>query len=54
DQRDQSYSTVKTPLTTVTVYNLKPGTVYVFQIRTSSSQDFGSYSPTIEVETLGE
>ncbi|KAE8624308.1 hypothetical protein XENTR_v10005908 [Xenopus tropicalis] len=54
DQRDQSYSTVRTPLTTVTVYNLKPGTVYVFQIRTSSSQDFSSYSPTIEVETLGE
>ncbi|KAG8451498.1 hypothetical protein GDO86_003635 [Hymenochirus boettgeri] len=54
DQRDQSYSTVKTSLTAVTVNNLKPGTVYVFQVRTSSSQDFGSYSPTIEVETLGE
>ncbi|XP_053311914.1 ephrin type-A receptor 7-like [Spea bombifrons] len=54
DQRDQSYSTLKTPLTAVTVNNLKPGTVYVFQIRTSSSQDFGSYSPSIEVETLGE
>ncbi|KAG8588311.1 hypothetical protein GDO81_005945 [Engystomops pustulosus] len=55
DQRDQSYSTLKTPLTSVTVHNLKPGTVYVFQIRTSSfSQDHGSYSPTIEVETLGE
>ncbi|XP_053563126.1 ephrin type-A receptor 10 isoform X2 [Bombina bombina] len=54
DQRDQSYSTVKTSLTTVTIHNLKPGTIYVFQIRTSSSQDYGSYSPTIEVETLGE
>nr|DBA33631.1 TPA: hypothetical protein GDO54_001283 [Pyxicephalus adspersus] len=55
DQRDQSYSTLKTPLTSVTVNNLKPGTVYVFQIRTSSSsQDYGSYSPSIEVETLGE
>lgn len=46
---------MKTPLTSVTVHNLKPGTVYVFQIRTSSSsQDYGSYSPSIEVETLGE
>ncbi|XP_073418512.1 ephrin type-A receptor 10 [Dendrobates tinctorius] len=55
DQRDQSYSTLKTPLTAVTVHNLKPGTVYVFQIRTSSSsQDHGSFSPSIEVETLGE
>lgn len=42
-------------MTAVTVHNLKPGTVYVFQIRTSSSsQDYGSYSHSIEVETLGE
>ncbi|XP_010222522.1 PREDICTED: ephrin type-A receptor 10 [Tinamus guttatus] len=54
DQRDQSYSTVKTTATTVTVNNLKPGTLYIFQIRTSSSQDYGNYSPSIEVETLGE
>ncbi|NWY01034.1 EPHAA protein, partial [Nothoprocta ornata] len=54
DQRDQSYSTVKTTSTTVTVNNLKPGTLYIFQIRTSSSQDYGNYSPSIEVETLGE
>ncbi|XP_068773418.1 ephrin type-A receptor 10 isoform X3 [Struthio camelus] len=54
DQRDQSYSTVKTTSTAVTVNNLKPGTLYIFQIRTSSSQDYGNYSPSIEVETLGE
>ncbi|XP_064381347.1 ephrin type-A receptor 10 [Dromaius novaehollandiae] len=54
DQRDQSYSTVKTTSTAVTVNNLKPGTLYIFQIRTTSSQDYGNYSPSIEVETLGE
>ncbi|NXQ89817.1 EPHAA protein, partial [Nyctibius grandis] len=54
DQRDQSYSTVKTTSTAVTVNNLKPGTLYIFQIRTSSSQDYGNYSPSIEVETLAE
>ncbi|XP_069079991.1 ephrin type-A receptor 10 isoform X1 [Pleurodeles waltl] len=54
DQRDQSYSTVKTASTAVTVSNLKPSTVYVFQIRTSSAQDYGSYSPSFEVETIGE
>ncbi|NXQ26545.1 EPHAA protein, partial [Alaudala cheleensis] len=51
DQRDQSYSTVKTTSTAVTVNNLKPATLYIFQIRTSSSPD---YNPGIEVETLAE
>lgn len=54
DQRDQSYSTVKTTSPAVTVNNLKPGTLYIFQIRTSSSPDYGDYNPGIEVETLAE
>lgn len=54
DQRDQSYSTVKTTSTAVTVNNLKPGTLYIFQIRTSSSLDYGNSSPSIEVKTLAE
>nr|XP_015204363.1 PREDICTED: ephrin type-A receptor 10 isoform X2 [Lepisosteus oculatus] len=54
DQKDQSYSTVKTASTTTTINNLKPGTAYVFHIRTFSSTDYGAYSPAIEVETLGE
>ncbi|CAM5167486.1 unnamed protein product [Eretmochelys imbricata] len=54
DQRDQSYSTVKTASTAVTVSNLRPGTLYVFQVRTASAQGYGNYSPAIEVETLGE
>uniref|UniRef100_A0A8C1TPP7 receptor protein-tyrosine kinase n=1 Tax=Cyprinus carpio TaxID=7962 RepID=A0A8C1TPP7_CYPCA len=37
DQKDQSYSTVKTPATRISVNNLKPGTTYVFLIRTCSS-----------------
>ncbi|MBN3297685.1 EPHA7 protein, partial [Amia calva] len=54
DQKDQSYSTVKTAATTVTVNNLKPGTAYVFHIRSFSSTEYGAYSPAVEVQTLGE
>ncbi|XP_032901367.1 ephrin type-A receptor 10 [Amblyraja radiata] len=55
EQSDQSYSTVKTSSTTLTINNLKPGTLYIFQVRVfSSSTDYGNYSPRIEVQTLGE
>uniref|UniRef100_A0A673K610 Ephrin type-A receptor 10 n=1 Tax=Sinocyclocheilus rhinocerous TaxID=307959 RepID=A0A673K610_9TELE len=37
DQKDQSYSTVKTAATRISVNNLKPGTTYVVLIRTCSS-----------------
>ncbi|MCJ8739699.1 hypothetical protein PDJAM_G00050170 [Pangasius djambal] len=37
EQKDQSYSTVKTAATKINVNNLKPGTTYVFLIRTCSS-----------------
>ncbi|KAG7335370.1 hypothetical protein KOW79_001966 [Hemibagrus wyckioides] len=37
EQKDQSYSTVKTAGTKISVNNLKPGTTYVFLIRTCSS-----------------
>ncbi|XP_041867481.1 ephrin type-A receptor 7-like [Melanotaenia boesemani] len=33
EQRDQSYSTVKTSATRISINNLKPGTTYIFQIR---------------------
>uniref|UniRef100_A0A3Q3L7P9 Ephrin type-A receptor 7-like n=1 Tax=Mastacembelus armatus TaxID=205130 RepID=A0A3Q3L7P9_9TELE len=33
EQKDQSYSTVKTAATRISVNNLKPGTTYVFLIR---------------------
>ncbi|XP_050993093.1 ephrin type-A receptor 7 isoform X1 [Labeo rohita] len=47
DQKDQSYSTVKTAATRISVNNLKPGTTYVFLIRTCSSPalSFLSSSP---------
>ncbi|XP_043573828.1 ephrin type-A receptor 7-like isoform X3 [Chiloscyllium plagiosum] len=54
EQNDQSYSTVKTASTSVTINNLKPGTLYVFQVRAFSSTNYGNYSPSIEVQTLGE
>uniref|UniRef100_A0A5F8HHL2 Fibronectin type-III domain-containing protein n=1 Tax=Monodelphis domestica TaxID=13616 RepID=A0A5F8HHL2_MONDO len=41
----------------VTVNNLKPATLYVFQIRAASpslSPEIGNFTPSIEVETLVE
>ncbi|CAL8396629.1 unnamed protein product [Gadus morhua 'NCC'] len=37
EQKDQSYSTVKTSATRISVHNLKPGTSYVFLIRPFST-----------------
>ncbi|KAF4092554.1 hypothetical protein AMELA_G00022290 [Ameiurus melas] len=42
EQKDQSYSTVKTATTKISVNNLKPGTTYVFLIRTCSSPALSS------------
>ncbi|KAJ8350787.1 hypothetical protein SKAU_G00259170 [Synaphobranchus kaupii] len=44
EQKDQSYSTVKTGASRVSVNNLKPGTTYVFLIR----------PPPLELQTIGE
>nr|XP_020453052.1 ephrin type-A receptor 10 [Monopterus albus] len=56
EQKDQSYSTVKTAATRISVNNLKPGTTYVFLIRSSSPPpiDYGAYSTPLELQTLGE
>ncbi|KAL1777330.1 ephrin type-A receptor 10 [Sigmodon hispidus] len=56
-QSEQTYSTVKTGVPTVTVTNLKPATRYVFQIRAASpgpSWEAQSFNPSIEVQTPGE
>ncbi|KAG9355587.1 hypothetical protein JZ751_000425 [Albula glossodonta] len=44
EQKDQSYSTVKTAATRVSVNNLKPGTTYVFLIRPCSAPTSSSSS----------
>uniref|UniRef100_A0A8D0C503 receptor protein-tyrosine kinase n=1 Tax=Salvator merianae TaxID=96440 RepID=A0A8D0C503_SALMN len=54
DQRERTYSTVKTKSTSVSVNNLKPGTVYVFQIRAFTAAGYGNYSPRLDVATLEE
>uniref|UniRef100_A0AAR2KW34 Ephrin type-A receptor 10 n=1 Tax=Pygocentrus nattereri TaxID=42514 RepID=A0AAR2KW34_PYGNA len=48
EQKDQSYSTVKTAATKISVNNLKPGTTYVFLIRTCSSPVPSSLSSSLE------
>uniref|UniRef100_A0A087XDV7 EPH receptor A10 n=1 Tax=Poecilia formosa TaxID=48698 RepID=A0A087XDV7_POEFO len=54
DQKDQSYSTVKTAATRIIVNNLKPGTTYVFLIRPFLTPDYGAFSAPLELQTLGE
>ncbi|XP_053189867.1 ephrin type-A receptor 7-like isoform X5 [Scomber japonicus] len=54
EQKDQSYSTVKTAATRISVNNLKPGTTYVFLIRPISTPAYGAYSAPLELQTLGE
>ncbi|XP_067112390.1 ephrin type-A receptor 7 [Osmerus mordax] len=44
EHRDQSYSTVKTAATRISVNNLKPGTAYVFLIRPFSTPPSSSLS----------
>lgn len=45
---------MKTRSTSVSVNNLKPGTVYVFQIRAFTAAGYGNYSPRLDVATLEE
>ncbi|XP_065256747.1 ephrin type-A receptor 7 isoform X6 [Emys orbicularis] len=54
DQRERTYSTVKTKSTSASINNLKPGTVYVFQIRAFTAAGYGNYSPRLDVATLEE
>jgi EphA7 len=54
DQRERTYSTLKTKSTSASINNLKPGTVYVFQIRAVTAAGYGNYSPRLDVATLEE
>eukprot|EP00066_Takifugu_rubripes_P018310 XP_011607576.1 PREDICTED: ephrin type-A receptor 10 [Takifugu rubripes] len=54
EQKDQSYSTVKTAATRISVNNLKPGTTYVFLIRPFSTPAPASSLAPLELQTLGE
>ncbi|RXM29712.1 Ephrin type-A receptor 7 [Acipenser ruthenus] len=54
DQRDRTYSTVKSKSTSATVNNLKPSTAYVFQIRAFTAAGYGTYGPRLEVITQEE
>ncbi|EPY78935.1 ephrin type-A receptor 7 precursor [Camelus ferus] len=54
DQRERTYSTLKTKSTSASINNLKPGTVYVFQIRAFTAAGYGNYSPRLDVATLEE
>uniref|UniRef100_A0A8C8D511 Ephrin type-A receptor 10 n=1 Tax=Oncorhynchus tshawytscha TaxID=74940 RepID=A0A8C8D511_ONCTS len=53
EQKDKSYSTVKTAATRISVNNLKPGTTYVFLIRPFSTPAPSSLL-SAALQTLGE
>lgn len=48
----QSYSTLKSKVTTATISGLKPATRYIFQVRARTSAGCGRFSQTVEVETV--
>uniref|UniRef100_A0A8K9XSD7 Fibronectin type-III domain-containing protein n=1 Tax=Oncorhynchus mykiss TaxID=8022 RepID=A0A8K9XSD7_ONCMY len=52
EQKDKSYSTVKTAATRISVNNLKAGTTYVFLIRPFSTP--APSSSLLSLQTLGE
>ncbi|RXN16268.1 ephrin type-A receptor 7 isoform X1 [Labeo rohita] len=54
DQKDRIYSTVKSKSTSATVNNLKPSTVYIFQIRAFTAAGYGTFGPRVEVTTKEE
>ncbi|XP_076987581.1 ephrin type-A receptor 7-like [Tamandua tetradactyla] len=54
DQRERTYSMLKTKSTSASINNLKPGTVYVFQIWAFTAAIYGNYSPRLDVATLEE
>ncbi|XP_068087282.1 ephrin type-A receptor 7 isoform X5 [Hyperolius riggenbachi] len=54
DQRERTYSTLKTKSTSASINNLRPGTVYVFQIRAFTAAGYGMYSPRLDITTLEE
>uniref|UniRef100_A0A4W3HNM1 Ephrin type-A receptor 7 n=1 Tax=Callorhinchus milii TaxID=7868 RepID=A0A4W3HNM1_CALMI len=51
DKEQQTYSTLKSRGTSVTISSLKPGTRYVFQVRARTSAGCGHFSQTVEFET---
>lgn len=45
---------VKSPTNTVTVQNLKAGTIYVFQVRARTVAGYGRYSGKMYFQTMTE
>ncbi|XP_061335131.1 ephrin type-A receptor 5 isoform X7 [Pezoporus occidentalis] len=48
---ETSYTIIKSKLTTITADGLKPGSVYVFQIRARTAAGYGGFSRRFEFET---
>ncbi|KAM9581040.1 ephrin type-A receptor 5 isoform 11-T11 [Guaruba guarouba] len=48
---ETSYTIIKSKLTTITADGLKPGSVYIFQIRARTAAGYGGFSRRFEFET---
>ncbi|XP_033920602.1 ephrin type-A receptor 5 isoform X11 [Melopsittacus undulatus] len=49
---ETSYTIIKSKLTTITADGLKPGSVYIFQIRARTAAGYGGFSRRFEFETM--
>lgn len=54
DLSELNSTTVKSPTNTVTVQNLKAGTIYVFQVRARTVAGYGRYSGKMYFQTMTE
>ncbi|NWI99668.1 EPHB2 protein, partial [Crypturellus undulatus] len=54
DLTELNSTTVKSPTNTVTVQNLKAGTIYVFQVRARTVAGYGRYSGKMYFQTMTE
>lgn len=54
DQSDLNSTVIKSPTNTVVIRGLKPGSIYVFQVRARTVAGFGRYSGKLYFQTMTE
>ena len=54
DQSEYNSSTVRSQTNTVVIRSLRPGSIYVFQVRARTVAGFGRYSGKLYFQTMTE
>ncbi|KAK7913425.1 hypothetical protein WMY93_013636 [Mugilogobius chulae] len=54
DQSEYNATTIRSPTNTVVIRSLKPGSIYVFQVRARTVAGFGRYSGKLYFQTMTE